>query len=252
MAGSSSSSSSSAAAVRRKIAGLRAQIFQTAPPPPPSAPGGLRLGTKILKARLRGPSMLQYYTPRLALPTLRNVKFNDVPMFSNYDPTETDFINESLDESLPLEAARGGPSSTAEGEEEAAISALDTSESPLPHGGYSTFETLGWDTGPLHIEDEREVQRVADNEARRARGKGPPKKCEWSSLCKSTYIVISPRSPSLPLAHSLILTSQRLESVQPSARAARRNENHTRLPQHDTVFPTLHFHSFCSHQKASQ
>lgn len=117
--------------------------------------------------------MLQYYPARLQLSSLKNVDFKDIPMFSNYDPTNTDFVNAALEESLPLDQGRGRPRTEEEGAEAAAF---QKSQSPLPHGGFSTFETLGWSTGPLQINDEDEIQRLADNAARRARGKGPPKK----------------------------------------------------------------------------
>jgi hypothetical protein len=47
------------------LARLRCQIFQTA-----YNPGNIRTGAKYLRARLRGPSMVNYYPPQLDIPAI--------------------------------------------------------------------------------------------------------------------------------------------------------------------------------------
>lgn len=161
MSSSSSAVTTTAAGVKRHLATLRSRIFQTAPPPPPSAPGGVRTGAKILKARLRGPSMLQYYNPRLKLSSVTKFNFGkDTRIVSNFDPTED--LNKELDEMYE------------EGDAERPV----VPPGPGPNGGVFTFGQLGVDARGVGMEDIRETQRLMDVEARKARGKGPPKKGE--------------------------------------------------------------------------
>ncbi|PWN93969.1 hypothetical protein FA10DRAFT_283581 [Acaromyces ingoldii] len=53
----------------------QARIFNTNPPGPPSNPA-LRTGSKVLKKRLVGPSMLQYYPPSLNLRSVLRIAPN--------------------------------------------------------------------------------------------------------------------------------------------------------------------------------
>ncbi|KAI5477935.1 hypothetical protein MNV49_005724 [Pseudohyphozyma bogoriensis] len=59
---------------------LRTQIFGTT-----FNPANLRIGSKVLKARLRGPSMLQYYGPRLTGFASLNAQIPDLALV---DPLE--------------------------------------------------------------------------------------------------------------------------------------------------------------------
>ncbi|KAF8311571.1 hypothetical protein DL93DRAFT_2083017 [Clavulina sp. PMI_390] len=59
----------------------RSEIFQTA-----FNPKSLRTGAKYLRARLRGPSMVQYYPPRLSIPRVNGIIANNASLFRSLDP----------------------------------------------------------------------------------------------------------------------------------------------------------------------
>ncbi|CAO1627010.1 unnamed protein product [Sympodiomycopsis kandeliae] len=161
MAGPASSSSLTAAkAVQRQLATLRSRIFQTAPPPPLTSPGGIRTGSKILKARLRGPSMLQYYSPKLKLKSFNNIDVGDGPVISNFDPIQE--LKDDLDAEYDKDDPQRPPVPQA---------------NIGPQGGVFTFQQVGEASkGGLELEDESEIERLRDVQVRKARGKGPPKK----------------------------------------------------------------------------
>ena len=71
---------------------LRSNIFQTS-----FNPTSVRTGAKYLRARLRGPSMVQYYPPQLSIPRLNNIIAKEADLFKELDPAGFDpvlFVDE--------------------------------------------------------------------------------------------------------------------------------------------------------------
>lgn len=64
-----------------EVAKQRSAIFQTS-----FNPTSVRTGAKYLRARLRGPSMVQYYPPQLSISRLNGIISRDADLFRQLDP----------------------------------------------------------------------------------------------------------------------------------------------------------------------
>jgi small subunit ribosomal protein S33 len=134
---------------------VQSQIYQTS-----YNPDRVRTGAKYLRKRLRGPSMVAYLPPKINLR-----KILDAPEYA-FDPARP---------VRPDETAQRGVWDTYEAELMKIRSQGNVAEGFIE---VERDETAGW------LRDQKEYVRMKEVAERRAEGRGPPKKGEWSLVTR--------------------------------------------------------------------